>query len=381
MSHPLLASTRALSDTELLQRMDELAARERNATAHVIAHLAEVDSRGLHLKAGYASLFEYCRVALCFSEHEAYNRSAAAGAARRFPVVLDMLMDGAVNLTTVRLLAGHLTDENHCRVLESARGKRKTEVEEIVAALAARRDAPTAVRKLPAGGFHAAGPPVAVLSFTGGSAPAAPASAPEGTLPRPQPARTSSLAPDRYQLQVTVNGVTLEKWRLATDMVGHAVPGGDGATVLDRALTAFLVELTRKKFCATKRPRPYSAQDETRSRHIPAEVKRVVWVRDLGRCAFVGSSGHRCGERRFLEFHHVTPYAAGGRATVDNIQLRCRPHNQYEARAYFGTLDRNGADDVREARARYRPTRSGTGRYSLRSETHGSTREARRAGT
>jgi hypothetical protein len=26
----------------------------------------------------------------------------------------------------------------------------------------------------------------------------------------------------------------------------------------------------------------------------------------------------------------------GGAATVDNIQLRCRAHNQYEARLYFG---------------------------------------------
>jgi hypothetical protein len=68
---------------------------------------------------------------------------------------------------------------------------------------------------------------------------------------------------------------------------------------------------------------------------------RAVWVRDLGRCAFVGTGGHRCGERRFVEFHHVDPYALGGEATVDGIQLRCRRHNDYEGRLYFG--DRRGA--------------------------------------
>jgi hypothetical protein len=65
-------------------------------------------------------------------------------------------------------------------------------------------------------------------------------------------------------------------------------------------------------------------------------VKRAVWVRDLGRCSFVAASGHRCGERRFVEFHHVDPYALGGEASVDGIELRCRRHNDYEGRLYFG---------------------------------------------
>jgi hypothetical protein len=68
-----------------------------------------------------------------------------------------------------------------------------------------------------------------------------------------------------------------------------------------------------------------------------------VYLRDGGRCAFVASGGRRCNSRAFLEFHHVTPDAVGGFGTVENIQLRCRAHNQYEADVYFGP--------VREARA------------------------------
>ena len=48
------------------------------------------------------SLFVYCRDALGMSEGEAYNRIEVARAARRFPVVLDMLSDGRVHLTAVR---------------------------------------------------------------------------------------------------------------------------------------------------------------------------------------------------------------------------------------------------------------------------------------
>jgi hypothetical protein len=75
-------------------------------------------------------------------------------------------------------------------------------------------------------------------------------------------------------------------------------------------------------------------------------VKRDVWQRDQGRCAFIGTSG-RCRETAFLEFHHVEPFAEGGLATVENIQLRCKAHNLYEASLVFG--DR--ADCVKESAA------------------------------
>ena len=50
---------------------------------------------------------------------------------------------------------------------------------------------------------------------------------------------------------------------------------------------------------------------------------------------FDGASG-RCTETGFLEFHHVRPYADGGPTVVENLELRCRAHNMYEAELYFG---------------------------------------------
>ena len=95
-----------------------------------------------------------------------------------------------------------------------------------------------------------------------------------------------------------------------------------------------LSDLERSKVGRAERPRP--GRDVCRrSRHIPAAVKRLVWIRDQGRCAFVGTQG-RCEERAFLEFHHRQPYAAGGLTVVENLELRCRAHNLYEAERYFG---------------------------------------------
>jgi len=62
--------------------------------------------------------------------------------------------------------------------------------------------------------------------------------------------------------------------------------------------------------------------------------------------------GRRCAERGFLERHHVEPHAVGGEATVDNIQLRCRAHNAYEAELFYGLDKVVRGDGVRQGRER-----------------------------
>lgn len=388
-----LALLRRLSDEELVARIKGLAARERDGTAQIVAHLAELDTRDVHLRAGYGSLFVYCRDALGLSEAEAFNRVEVARSARRFPVILEMLTAGAVHLTAVRLLAPHLTEENHRDVLESARGKKKVEVEEIVAELSPRPDVPPSARRLPganADGASLASPPPTSPSAAAVPPPAEglhsgalPADAPVAAAASPErraapsasperPVTVTPRSPDRYKLQLTISGETLEKLRLAKDMLGHAIPSGDEAAILDRALTVLLAELAKQKFAETRRPRaPEGAKASVPSkpgtRTIAAAVKRAVWLRDRGCCAFVGTTDHRCSERRFLEFHHVDPYVLGGEASVDLIALRCRAHNDYEGRLYFGKRrSGDGTARVGECVAAYgspsavSSTRSGT---------------------
>ncbi len=108
MPNELLASRTRLSDAELIACVKTIVARERDATAQLVAHLAELDTRDVHVRAGHSSLFTYCRDALGLSDHEAYNRIEVARVVRRFPEVLELLAEESVNLTTVRLLAPHL---------------------------------------------------------------------------------------------------------------------------------------------------------------------------------------------------------------------------------------------------------------------------------
>jgi hypothetical protein len=146
------------------------------------------------------------------------------------------------------------------------------------------------------------------------------------------------LAPDRYKVTFTADTETTELLELAKDMLSHAVPNGETAEVVKRALKNLVDDLARKRFARTHRPRT-SKGPRDRS-DIPAKVKREVWVRDRGRCAFVGTNGRRCGSRWHLQFHHVHERSQGGKGTAENIQLRCAAHNRYESQFENGVPKR-----------------------------------------
>jgi 5-methylcytosine-specific restriction endonuclease McrA len=371
-----------LSDDKLIAEVDRLVRCHRDVTAELVAHLAELESRRLHLAAGFPSLFAYCTRFLRLSEYGAFNRIETARAARRFPRVLTMLADGSLTLTTAQLVGRHLTDDNQEALLSGAAGKSKLEVQELLARHQPRPDMPASVRKLPVP------PPAPRLPLNGGNphgdravpspgvglsaatpsstpAPAATGSTDEGVLPAaPSPARyrppVTPLAPDRYQFTFTGNRETRELLDLAKDMLSHAVPDRDTGAVMNRALEALVRDLARKKFAATSRPRKQAAGTKD-PQDVSAAVKREVWIRDRGRCAYIARDGRRCGARAFLEFHHLIARARGGPATVENIELRCRNHNDYEAERVFGERRPRGEWDTREARPAYGPaTRSGT---------------------
>ena len=316
----------SLSDAELLREVAHLAHGERRATVQLIAALVEIDRRQLYLGEGCSSLFTYCTRVLHLSEHAAYGRIEAVRAAQRFPIVFDLLERGDLTLTSLCLLAPVVTEANHLEVYERARHRTKRELEELAASLRPKPDVPSKIRKLPE------------LSATP-QIPCAPANESVVTTTvtiRDSPRRVviEALAPERYKLQMTVSRDTRDKLERVKDLMRHSIPNGDLAAILDRALDTLLASLERQKLAAAVRPRA-KAQANSSSRHIPAEVRRAVWKRDAGRCAFKGARG-RCDEKGFLEFHHVRPFADGGEATTDNIELRCRAHNQYEADLFFG---------------------------------------------
>ena len=325
-----------LSDRDLIAAVHDLAATERSAIARLVASLAELDARRLYLAEGYSSLFTYCTQVLHLSEHAAYGRIEAARAARRYPVLLERLEAGDITLTAIGLLAPHLTLDNHQRLLDLSRHKSKREIEHLVATLRPQSAVPSVVRKLPDALPPRADSPIPIATAV--SSPLATFALGEEPTAKQREVRAPvvrSLDDQRYKVQFTMARDTFDKLRRVQDLMRHTCPSGDVGIIFERALAILLEHLERTKLAQVSRPRqPRGAT--AGSRHVPATVRRAVWERDEGRCAFVGTRG-RCTERGFLEFHHAVPFADGGAATLENIQLRCRAHNQYESEQWFGT--------------------------------------------
>lgn len=288
-----------LSDEALLAETQRVADVERRSMAELLTLLIEVERRHLCERLGCSSMFGYCTQVLGLSEQAAYSRITAARAVARVPAMLPMLQEGRLTLSSIGLLAPHLTEENQEPLLAAAQRKSTRQVEQLIAYLHPQPDLESRVRA------------------------------------RPPRATIAPLSAKTYWLKVTIREETHGKLMRARDLLRHAVPTGDPAEILDRALTTLLDQLARTKIAAASRPRPSRESRPPASRHIPASVRRAVWRRDQGRCAFVGSM-IRCTETAFLEFHHVVPFCVGGPATTENIQLRCRRHNAHEARVFEG---------------------------------------------
>jgi 5-methylcytosine-specific restriction endonuclease McrA len=166
-------------------------------------------------------------------------------------------------------------------------------------------------------------------------------------------------SPGRFALQAPLRQETHDLLREVQDLLGHQVLPGDVDAVLNFALRTAKQKLLERKCAQTEQPRR-SRPSGADSRHVPAEVRRAVWKRDDGRCTFTSDTGHRCEERKDVQFDHIDPYSKGGEATVGGIRLLCRPHNEYEAERAFG------AEFMRHKReaARIRASEAGVQRPS-----------------
>ncbi|MBW2279090.1 MAG: hypothetical protein JRF63_16505, partial [Deltaproteobacteria bacterium] len=240
---------------------------------------------------------------LHLSEAEAYLRIAVARASRRFPVLLVMLADGRLHLSAIAKLAPHLDRDNSEELLSRAVHKTKHEIEMLIAEVAPRPDVPSRMRKLPrkTARRHELSPDAVdpsaeadleVSSPSGSPASPGPQSLRLNAVETPaRPAVIEPTAPTRYRVEFTASAELRDKLCRAQALLRHKLPDGDLAGVVDEALTLLLHKLEGKRFGKTRTPRKALEQTDTSasSRHIPAAVKRSVYERDGGRCAFVNA--------------------------------------------------------------------------------------------
>jgi 5-methylcytosine-specific restriction endonuclease McrA len=311
----------SLSDEELEAALKRYVAAEKEDLANIIEHLVEFDGRRLALRKGFPSLFKYCTTILGYAESAAYKRINCVRAVERFPRILGFLREGKLHLDAVSILSPHLNNENHAELLEKAKEKTSLELETIVAPFrreGARRDS---IR------------PVAVFgpkNLEQGGVSEIPFDTPAASSPEPQV---------RMRISFTAGKDCYERLERARQLLRHKFPFGELEAIFDQALEDLLDRRDPDRRSARQAAQERGARGSSMqsSRRIPQRVKDEVWQRDGGRCVFSGADGQRCGERSFLEYDHVIPYALGGRSdTPKNVRLLCRAHNQEASRRVFG---------------------------------------------
>jgi 5-methylcytosine-specific restriction endonuclease McrA len=342
-----------LSDNALVGRVVQIRKQERSLLVEFLRCLIELDRRRTVLAMGFSSMFSFCVEQLGCSKAAAFRRTTAARLLSRFPLVADYLFDGRLNLTTLVELRDVLEESRMVEILDRAAGRTEDQVKELVAALRPQPAPSDLLRRLPtprndSGGSGRA--PSATLS------PSAAAVMPVVATPSPRPhtnprARLEPIAPERHVLRVTVGAEFVADLEAVRAALSHQLPGASLEQVLHECMRVTLrtVEKRRRgtgKKATSKAPPPGS-------RYVPVAISDEVWRRDEGQCAFVGSTGRRCGSRHLLQLHHLDPSGKGGPTTAANISLRCRAHNLHAAEQDYG---RNHIDrKIAASRARRRP--------------------------
>ena len=320
--------------------VDAIDLEEKSRVAEGIALIAVLDHRKDYLAAGYSCMRNYCMGRLHMSEGRALRRIQVAKAALRFPEVFECLADGRLSVATAAVLAPHLEPETAAELLAASAFQSRDEISRL---LAARSNPSAAALAKPVGELlveptscqHAPGHVISHLNHCNGVSGDCTASGQrQAQMELPRRGRVSPSATGEYDVRLTITPAEHEELVRAQALLGHAVPSGDPALVYARAITHYLAHLEKQRLGV--KPGAAVEAGSARGRAIPKALRRLVWERDGGRCAFVSADGHRCEEIRRLEVDHITPVSLGGESTPDNLRLLCSCHNAYEAERVLG---------------------------------------------
>ena len=350
-----MAPIASLDSRTLARRLGELAGDERRIQVEFLLHLEEFDRRRAFLELGHGSLWAFCLTVLHLREGSAGRRINAMRVLRRFPRLAGALRDGRLCLSTLALLGPVLTEENADDLVARAAFRTKEEVDHLVASLRPRQAPREGIRALPtaepAGTADEAGSSRSVLSLEaappGRTAPSAPpvpepigamsAPAAEAASPAVRPARQEmrAVSEEQWSLRVTVGRALKDDLETLAGLLSHTIRKGDLAAVLHEAVRCGIAKHGKRKG-AVKPARTVKAKAPKSPTVVSAELRRQIWERDGGRCAWTSPEGKRCGSRWQLEVDHKEAAARGGPATLDNLRLACKGHNFRHAEETFG---------------------------------------------
>ena len=304
-----------LSSERLITELKTLVATERRVGVAILHHLREVEERRLYLSQYQCpSLFEFAVRVLGYSNDAAWRRITAMRALRELPSLQEKIESGALSLTVVARATQFFKEEGAQR---KEVGLQSMSIPEKLAVFASLEGKSTRQAEAV---FHA-----------------------QSSKP---------LATKTLKVELPVEDYAkLEKLQSLLSHRGQGKAGtlaGVLALLIEEGLdkhdpVRIEARSERRRTASFGAPQVMSAAAEQRakspapvagsSRHIPAAIKRRVWLKDGGKCA-----ESDCGATKYLHYDHVQPFFLGGEHSVRNLRLLCSAHHGAVTREVFGGL-------------------------------------------
>jgi hypothetical protein len=373
-----------LSNRELLAKTRELIGRSNQVFAALLAHLAEVDARGLHRTKACASLYTYCIYELRLSEDAAARRAGAAKLVKRFPLLLEAIARGELHLTGLLMLGPHLTSENLVEVLGRAKFRTKKELARLVRELhplplvpdlvEPLRPEPGPLRK-PTCEEYAASLAPAIRELPVGERPrdwandaneTTSASSPfeepgtgdtfDASMPLPvsaesflpAPARVEPLwpelppitGPQQYQVQFSTTEEHVQLIERAKALLARSTPGKSLGELHLKGMRLLVASLEKQKLALTEHPRPKSSKRTSANKSSVGKPPRVLFAES----PLIETAGEPCkGALESRAGHTPRPTPLPTAATASRPGPEPRSGRQIPATVRRAVYERDGA--------------------------------------
>ncbi len=295
-----------ISNEELNLRLEKLARTERKITHVILLHLNEVESRGLHLKMGFESLYAYLVKALHYSESAAYRRIQAARLLKTVPDIAEKLESGALNLS-------QLTQVQKCLKEEKKKGVTVTsqKITEVLTTMECKST------------FESE----KILTSEFNHSPKT------HEFIRPQ-------KNDSVRIEITLTREQFETLKQAQALLSHQCPDASWAEVLTQLAKKFNQSRLGKSTSNTETKVPQNNTATKKNRPEPyrptisIKTKRYLLTKAHHACEYRDAkTGRRCFGKHQLEVDHVKALALGGLHKIENLRILCRVHNQFAAKS------------------------------------------------
>jgi len=271
---------------ELHLRAVGLAKDYLHTEGELLTVLMEMQRNRAFAELNYANIFDYCERALHLSRAQAYYFKTVAEKSVVVPQLKEAIDQGALTLSEARRIVPVITPENSEQWIDKAKALSQIQLEREVSEVNPKKHVKERVRPL---------------------------------------------AKEISELRVTIDSKTEENLTALKDLLSQK--RRKAATLSE--VICWAAEIAREKVDPERRAERVKNRKVSSGKAVPqagrhpiaAVVKNEV-LQERGRqCSFVSEDGRRCAQRRWLQFHHVIPVAAGGLNVPSNLRILCTQHH------------------------------------------------------